>query len=380
MAVVSDLSFDARVWKEARSLAAVGYSVRMIGMAYETEHVSEWSEDGIEVMTIPFGSRRRITATRRVISLLRMWWRIIRTRASVYHCHNIHPGLAIWIAARFRRAPIVYDAHELFGHLRERGGVGAQAARRAGAFLERFMVRSSAGTIATNDARAAELTKRHGATGITVLENVPNRVDVLAPLDPGYPPDVPMLLYQGGIYARQRAFEPTVRALRLLKDVHLAIVGFGRDTELEAIKEWAGLHGVSGRVHVYGPRPFDQLVNTASAATIGIVPIRPYNMNTYLADTNKLFEYLMGGIPVVASDLPELRRVIAQGDPPVGAVFNPESANSIAEAVRIVLDPSTYQARSDEARRLALDHLNWEAQQSRLLELYGRLQHPGERR
>ena len=170
MAVVSDLGFDARVWKEARSLAAAGYKVRLIGMAYETEQVSEWSEDGIEVMTFPFGSRRRVRVTHRAIGLLRMWWRIIRTRASVYHCHNIHPAPAIWLAARPRRAPIVYDAHELYGELRERGGVGAQAVRRAGALLERFMVRSSAGSITTNGARAAELTNRHGATGITVLE------------------------------------------------------------------------------------------------------------------------------------------------------------------------------------------------------------------
>ena len=136
------------------------------------------------------------------------------------------------------------------------------------------------------------------------------------------------------------------------------------------IKDWAEFHGVSDRVHLYGPRPFDQLVNMASGATIGIVPIRSYNMNTYLADTNKLFEYLMAGIPVVASDLPELRRVIAQGDPPVGRVFDPESPESIAKAVRAVLDRETYQARREEARRLALERFNWEAQQSRLLELY----------
>ena len=33
--VVSDLSFDARVWKEVRSLTRAGYSVRLIGCGYE---------------------------------------------------------------------------------------------------------------------------------------------------------------------------------------------------------------------------------------------------------------------------------------------------------------------------------------------------------
>ena len=49
-----------------------------------------------------------------------------------------------------------------------------------------------------------------------------------------------------------------MRALRLLEDVHLAIMGFGRDSELALIKEWAELNCVSNRVHLYGPRPFDQ--------------------------------------------------------------------------------------------------------------------------
>ncbi len=369
--MISDLSLDARVWKEVRSLTALGYRVRLIGCRYETERASTWSVDGIQVTTIPFGTRRRVSLIRRGISLLWMWLEIVRTKASVYHSHNIHPGPAVWLAAMPRRAGLIYDAHELYGELRERRGLRAEAARRTGALLERFMVRRSGGIITTNEARAAELTKRHGVTGITVLANVPNRVDILAPLNPGYPPNVPVLLYQGGIYARQRAFEPTVRALRLLEDVHLAIMGFGRDSELALIKEWAELNCVSNRVHLYGPRPFDQLVHTASAATIGIVPIRPYNMNTYLADTNKLFEYLMAGIPVVASNLPELRRVTANGDPPVGTVFDPESPESIAGAVRAVLDdPVTYQARRHEARRLALADFNWEAQESRLLKLY----------
>ena len=134
------------------------------------------------------------------------------------------------------------------------------------------------------------------------------------------------------------------------------------------------MFGVSSRVHFLPPRPFDELVRTAAAATIGLVPIRPVRLNHTLGDTNKLHEYLMAGLPVVASDLPEIRHVAQQGDPPVGEVFDPEDSESIAAAVkRILADQDQLARRRSEALRLARELYNWEAEQRKLLDLYRRL-------
>jgi glycosyltransferase involved in cell wall biosynthesis len=128
-------------------------------------------------------------------------------------------------------------------------------------------------------------------------------------------------------------------------------------------------------VHLLPPRPFEDLAHTAAAATIGLVPLSPKTLNSYLGDTNKLFEYLMGGIPVAASDLPEIRRVVTSGDPPVGELFDPDSAESIAEAVsKLLADPELYERRRREARRLALELFNWEIEERRLLAIYRRLE------
>jgi glycosyltransferase involved in cell wall biosynthesis len=119
------------------------------------------------------------------------------------------------------------------------------------------------------------------------------------------------------------------------------------------------------------PRPFEELVRTAAAATVGLVPVKPDNLNNLLGDTNKLFEYLMAGLPVVASDLPEIRRVVTAGAPPVGEIFDPSSPESIASAVRRVLaDPDEYERRRREARRLAVEQFNWELEERTLLRMY----------
>ena len=152
------------------------------------------------------------------------------------------------------------------------------------------------------------------------------------------------------------------------------ILGFGRDDDIAMIRSWAEQFSVSDRVHLLPPRPFDELVRTAAAATLGLVPIRPIRLNHTLGDTNKLHEYLMAGLPVVVSDLPEIRSVARQGEPPVGEVFDPDDSASIAAAVRRILsDREQLARRRSEALRLARDVYNWEVEQSKLLELYGRL-------
>lgn len=235
------------------------------------------------------------------------------------------------------------------------------------------MVRSAAAVVTTNPSRAELLGGAYGRDGVEVLANVPRRHDELEPLDPGFPAGRRILLYQGGIYAR-RAFRAAIRAIALLDGVDFAILGFGRDSDLALIRGWAEEAGVAERVHLFGPRPFEELVATAAAAHVGIVPLRPLNLNQVLGDTNKLHEYLMGGLPVVASDLPEIRRILERGSPRVGELFDPDSPESIARAVQAVLDDSgAYAARRREARRVALEELNWEAEEPRLLGIYAGL-------
>lgn len=373
-AVVSHLPFDARVWKEAGSLSAAGYSVALYGCRYELPRPRRTRQNGIEVLEVPFGARSgRTDYLARVQALFGLWVAIIRTRARVYHAHNIHVGLPAWAASRLRRAALIYDAHELYGEVRG-GKVRARLVARCGMLLERFLVRRSDGVVTTNESRADVLRERHGRRSIEILANVPRRIERVEPVDPGYPDGTPILLYQGGVYPHARAFKETLQALAHLDGVNFAIIGFGRDTDIELVRQWAAEAGVLDRVHLLPPRPFDQLVRTAASATVGLVPVRPDNLNHLLGDTNKLHEYMMAGLPIVGSDIPEVRRVVTAGDPPVGELFDAASPESIAAAVRQVLaDPERYELRRREARRLALERYNWEMEERRLLALYAKL-------
>jgi len=79
----------------------------------------------------------------------------------------------------------------------------------------------------------------------------------------------------------------------------------------------------------------------------------------------------MSGIPVVGSDFPTVRRVVAASG--VGQLFDPESPESIAQAVTKLLgDPAALaQARSNIPQ--ALKMFSWQGEKDRLLSVYDRL-------
>jgi glycosyltransferase involved in cell wall biosynthesis len=369
-AVASDLPYDARVWKEARTLTAAGRSVRIVGCRYGQTGASRRSEGAVDVLEAGLGHRGGRSAWRAARAAVSLWLGVLLTSARVYHAHNVHTVPAAWLASRLRRAALVYDAHELYG-----GGNGLRA--RVAGWAERRAVRAADAVITTNPSRAAVLAERHGREDVCVLANVPPLAVDVEPIDPGFPSGRRILLYQGGIYPESRAFLESVLALRDLGDVDLVLLGFGHPEMLERIRGWAEAAGVSSRVHLVGPRPFDELVHTAAAADVGLVPIRPDGVNEVLGDTNKLHEYLMAGLPVVASDLPEIRAVVTGGDPHVGELFDPSCPESIASAVRRVLaDPETYRRRREEARRVARERHNWQLEEPRLLALYDALLPP----
>lgn len=63
-----------------------------------------------------------------------------------------------------------------------------------------------------------------------------------------------------------------------------------------------------GNVHLLGPRPYQQVPSYLAAMDVAVIPFRDEPV-TYHADPIKAYEYLAAGVPVVATDMPALRRL-----------------------------------------------------------------------
>ena len=179
--------------------------------------------------------------------------------------------------------------------------------------------------------------------------------------DGGIPEDLaalprPIAGYVGGIH-QWIDFDLLRATAEAMPDVTFALVG---PQHADASR----LAGVPN-VHLLGQRPHDDVPRYIKGFDVGLVP---YVRNEYTANVypTKLNEYLAMGIPVVATDLPEIRRFNADHD---DAVAVAPTAEAFTRAVRSALARSTPEVR---AARVSIARRNsWSgriAQMSALIE------------
>ena len=100
-------------------------------------------------------------------------------------------------------------------------------------------------------------------------------------------------------------------------------------------------------------------------------PIENTCLNHFTTDSNKLFEYVIAGLPVVASDLPEIRKVVGEND--LGLLVPPGDSLALVSALQTLVDDAPLRERYRQASVVAAKELNWEQQEHKLTELYARI-------
>ena len=260
----------------------------------------------------------------------RMRQALLETPARVFHASGLYVLPAAWAAAQPCGARVAYDVRELYPHVP--ATVGKPWARAFWSLLERRYIRRADVLMTVGDAIADRLTATYGVARPAVLYNIPTRKPIPprpAPLVPGLGPDTVTILHQGHMM-KERGCEELVAAMRDIEGAVLVFLGGG--PLRAALQEQAEALGVAQRVHFIDPVSSDRLLEHTAAADLGVTPLRDTCLNRRFALPNKLFEYLMAGLPVIASDLPEIRRVVAPHD--VGILCEPGNQAALTDALR----------------------------------------------
>ena len=294
----------------------------------------------------------------------------LATGAQVWHCHDLNT-LAIGVRCKQARpgTRLVYDSHEL---ATERSRMGRWGKWRAGR-QERRGLGHTDERIWTTRTRAEYIVRRYGIPFPTLIHNVPERMEVQQGWDLrerlGIPADRRILLYQGSIQ-EFRGIEESIEAVTLLDRCVLVVIGYGYHRP--ALEDMVHRRGLDDRVRFFGPIPNDELLYYTASADVGLCVIRGQSLSYRWSMPNKLFEYMMAGIPIVASDFEEMGRVVREEG--VGTVCDPDDPQSIAAAVRAIVDDPAAEARFRAATRVAIAKYNWDEEEKKLLALYRRLE------
>ncbi|MCD4708237.1 MAG: glycosyltransferase family 4 protein [Candidatus Sabulitectum sp.] len=411
MVVKNRLSNDARVKKEMAALSGDGWHVTVIAMP-ETGFPEEENRDGIRILRPPVFSKTkenlrgqvvqasektdtslkarairslRRNKLRRFIADLqrdipwekRLWRAAWQVNADVYHANDLDTLQICGSVAAKRNSKLVYDSHELWlessRYLIATHPVNRLRLKR----IEQRYVPKADAVIAVTPMRGKKMRQMYPSMKILeIVENAPEKLIELptsgrlrAMINAA--PDTVIALYQG-VLCPERGLEELLSAAKLTTDPAVRFVIIGMDTWNGTLQEMALNMGLKDRVVFIPPVPSEELPEITVDADIGFILFRNTCLNHYYSLPNKLYEYMMAGVPIVSSDFPELKRVL--NEVKSGITVDPDSPESISNAVdKLAGDPAMRKRMKKNGRAAALDKYNWEPQSDLLRSLYRKL-------
>lgn len=380
MHVLSRSLPDVRVMRSATALVKEGFSVSIIDI--ESERTCPIKEEigGIQIYHLIepswFTARNfELWFFMKCVQIfIRSILRLLRTPADVYHANDLKALPACYIAARLRRKPLIFELYDLQFPVPETS-VGFW--RHLGKLLTPILaviLPHCAGVIATSPLHARELCKRYHLTEISLIRSVltyrtVKKSDCLRQ-HLGLGPDVHIALYQGNIQP-DRGLEKLVFASAFLEpNVVIVIMGKGMGSTQTQLEALIASEGVADRIKIIPPVPYEELLDWTASADIGLLVHSPdYSLNVRTMLPNKVFEYLMAGLPVLSSPLGAVVDVIRTYD--VGQVMTSLAPEDIGTAINAMLaDQEMLERLSRNALQASREELNWDKEMLLLLALY----------
>ena len=282
----------------------------------------------------------------------------------VFHSHDLNTLYIGTQCAAKTGAKLVYDSHEL---ATERNRMDAKW-RKWAIWNEKRGLPKADALITASPAWVPFLRERYGAIPSLAIDlnNVPDYFEHVTPRnlrgELNIPAEVPLLLYQGSIQ-ENRGIEQALEATLMIEGAVLVVVGYGYHRP--TLEAEVARRNIGHRIKFFGPIPNDELLAWTAAADIGMANIINSSISYYTCLPNKLFEYMMAGVPVIGSDSPEIGRVVRETG--VGVACDPADFAAIAEAAREIM---ANKQQYVDAAALAAKEYNWSVESKKLVAVY----------
>jgi glycosyltransferase involved in cell wall biosynthesis len=346
---------DVRIFlKECRSLVAAGYEVHLVHSGSKNGKV-----DGVTICGIDHSNKSRFA--RMLLTASAVYTKALECDADIYHFHD--PELLRFVGKfKKKRKKIIYDVHEdvprqilgkywipkflrklvasVFEAYENRQARKADLIVAATPFIRSRFLRLNAKTInVCNYPILSEFEER----GKTRVENKVCYIGALTQIR--------------GIKEIVQAIEGT--------DIELHLAGkFSPENFREEVKSLSGWSNVKER----GFLNRSEVAELVATSEIGLVTLYP--QQNYLDSLPiKMFEYMLAGLPVVASDFPLWKEILAKNK--CGITVNPRNSDAIKNTLLDLLaKPDLLAEMGKEGKYAALREFNWEIEADKLVQAY----------
>jgi glycogen(starch) synthase len=379
MLVMSDVAADARVLREAATISEHGHAVHIIGKDVPPTFVPP---EGVTVTSArggtglkpraeaaPSGRRAPLPAHLRIArwfllpqhrnAVTRQWRAQARQAAAVleYDLVHAHDYNTLELGAELAEAKgtrLVYDAHEYWSG-RPRHGRPAPFQHLREIAQERQLGARADVVLTVSDGIARRFEDQFGWRHVSVVRNTfprePMRFTQI---------ETPRGVVYAGRICEGRDLETVAAAAQDLAPLRITVAGPRDETFLSKYS--------AGAVQIRDALPLAEMDRLIAAEGLALVTLADRGVNHRLAMPNKLFQAVRMGVPVVATDLPEIGECVrAYG---LGTLYRAGDPASLVEAVREAIGryPELVQRV-----RAAAPLLSWEVDAKVLSGVYDKL-------
>ncbi len=365
LAVTNDILTDQRVNKTARSLHRMGFRVYITGLRRADSKA--FAPEYARVNRLPMCFQKRFLFYAEYN--IRLFFYLLFRKRDIYHSNDLDTLPAVRLCAWLHRKPLVYDAHEYFTGTPEL--VSRPLVRNIWKRLERILLPGIKTMITVNESMARLYQEEYGLLP-HVVRNLP---DYKAPRgripsdELSLPPHLDIILMQGTGINPDRGAEELLLAMHPRYGIRNALLLFiGGGGVLEKLKQMAGHEKLGDRVCFLDKMPPEELHEYTLHAKVGLSIDKDSNINHRYSLPNKLFDYMMAGVPQLCSDLPEPASILRTYD--TGLLIQSHDPAHIASRIREMLSNPEQWKKWHLNCLEAAKTLNWEKEEHQLRKAY----------
>jgi glycosyltransferase involved in cell wall biosynthesis len=371
---LTPLARDARVLRSAAALCEAGHEVVVIGRHPLPRQVN-FHCVGLAALAGAAAQRLELVATQAPANLWpalgnRLYWLPSVRRELLARAAKIRPDIVIsndWLTLPVGRAlkdrlgaTLVYDSHEYATKEHVQNWKWRLVSQAAVSAIERSNIASADLVLTVSRGIAEALRSDYGLPSTpTIVRNLPSYLAA-----DFRPPNQRRQVLFHGLIRPERGLEELIDSLpRWTFPGCLVIRGYGHESYLESLRERARNQGVADRVRFEPPTAPDELIRQAASADIGYLALPDVTAHYEYALPNKLFEYLMAGLPVLATPRREIRTILDETGAGLVADLDP---TALALALNGITEDDIVRMRQSALH--AAQHLNWESERQVLVQ------------
>jgi len=363
VSVTNDLFTDNRVRKVCEFLTSHNFEVTLVGRKLK---------NSADLPKLTYKTKRfKLLFTKGALFYanynLRLFFYLLFHKADILVANDLDTLYANHWAKKFKRkCKLMYDSHEYFI------GVPELISRpRVQNFWRRIEKRTlpKVDKMYTVNESIAELYRKEYKREIFVVRNI---ADVLPSYqnksrkELGLPEDKKIVIFQGAGINIERGAEELIDAIHLIENSVLIFVGGG--DVIEQLKQKVKQNKLEDKVLFFGKIPYGELMNFTRVSDLGVSLDKNTNINYRFSLPNKIFDYINAGIPMLVSDLPEIKKIVEGYD--IGLICPNHEPKIIAEYLNKILKNELIYKRLKNNTLKASQELTWQNESTVLKKIY----------